>query len=69
MPPTPEQLEQWLADLRRIAPRHVLLYEQQAYARRLIEHPELGYQVVLEDAPERGEYKMLMFERVDRGTP
>ena len=63
-PVPPDRLNAWLAELRRLAPRHVLLYTKSDYARGLLEHPELGYREVFrDDDPARKEFAMVLFER------
>jgi hypothetical protein len=60
--PTPEQLSDWLARLRDIGPRHILVYSGSAYARELRRGALPECQVAFEDPATRGPGPMILFE-------
>ena len=63
-----EEMAAWIGSVQRLAPRYVLVYKNSAYARFLRGHPELGYGIAYEDAPERGDYQMTLFDHEAGGV-
>jgi hypothetical protein len=61
---TREQLDSWVLRLMKIKPRHVLVYARSDYAWQLRLSKTLGYRAVFQDGSERGDYGMVLYERV-----
>jgi hypothetical protein len=64
---TRAELTAWLEEVRRSAPRFILVYRGSAYAEHLRADPEFGYTVAHED-PAARPYPMVLFERAGGGV-
>lgn len=65
-PMSDDDVQNWIRTVQGLQPRFVLLYQESRHGQALRD-PQYGFRVALEDPPERGQWRTVLFERMPDG--